>query len=85
MIDDKNPHSTYEHAFSISHFKNGVACGVNDDWDVATFCYFNHYGGRVDVTNKVQYDRMIAFGKAVYDMGKYHAKQEIRKVLGVKD
>lgn len=86
MIDiEKNPHTLYRPGYTVSHYKNNVAVGVNDEWDYAVFQHAGGFGGEYKVTETVKYDRLTSLLESVYKAGVYQAKKEIREVLGVRE
>ena len=87
MIDKDNPHTERQNGYMISYFKDQVAVGKNDEWDK---CFFEVWGWNgpikiIDFVKKKQVDQMRYFLDRIYQIGKYDAKEEIRKVLGVKE
>lgn len=86
MIDnEKNPHTIYRPAYTVSHYKNNTAVGVNDEWDIAVFQHAGGFGGEYRVSETVKYDRLRSLLESVYNAGIAQAKRQIREVLGVRE
>lgn len=86
MTSPSNPHTLYYPGFSVCHWKNRVACGAKDDWDVAEFQAWSRVGVvTVKVTETLQYERMLNLLTHVHESGVFSAKKEIREVLGVRE
>lgn len=85
MIDKDNPHTTYTAYYAVSHFKDHVAVGANDDWDSAVFQHAGGFGGEYEVTSKVKYDRLKSLLDSVYRAGMAESKKRIREALGVRE
>lgn len=86
MIDnEKNPHTIYRPGYTVSHYKNNIAVGVNDEWDAAVFQHAGGFGGEYRVSETVKYDRLRSLLESVYNAGIWQAKKQIRESLGVRD
>ncbi|PWE54373.1 hypothetical protein DEM27_19860 [Metarhizobium album] len=85
--------SDHEHLYSfcrVSFWKDWTACKGGDDWTRCTVSPLGMYTyGEQSFENNDQgiaaRDALIAFLDKAYEIGRSHAKREIREVLGVKE
>jgi len=74
----------------VNYWKNHTAASADGDWDTCNVTPLGAYTyGEQSFENNPQSiyrrDALIAFLEKAYELGRSHAKREIREVLGVKE
>lgn len=82
---------TQRHPFCrVSYWKNNSAASADEDWTVCKVTPLGAYAYGEQLFDNSQAglyarDSLLSFLDKAYDLGRSHAKQEIREVLGVKE
>lgn len=82
-------HSTRYPFCILTYWQNNTAASADEAWDICEVSPFGAYtfgAQKFENTDAAKHrrDALIAFLEKAYELGKLHAKREIRAVLGVK-